>query len=62
MEESLGARAQRQGRRASDIVYLHDSCSKIFVMTLGYITIPLMSFTAFALILLLQIMQKKMEK
>ena len=38
------------------------SCSKIFVMTLGYITIPLMSFTAFMLILLLQIMQKKMEK
>lgn len=34
-------------------------CSKVFVMTYGYITIPLMSFTAFLLIFLLQILSRK---
>lgn len=35
------------------------SCSKLFVMNFGYITIPLMAFTAFALITLLYFVQKK---
>jgi disulfide bond formation protein DsbB len=31
------------------------SCAQVFVMNYGYITIPLMAFTAFGLILLLQL-------
>lgn len=34
-------------------------CAKVFVMTFGYITIPMMSFTAFLLIFVLQIISKK---
>lgn len=34
-------------------------CAKIFVMTFGYITIPMMSFTAFLLIFVLQIISKR---
>lgn len=34
------------------------SCSKLFVMNFGYITIPLMSFSAFALIILLVVASK----
>ncbi len=34
-------------------------CAKVFVMTFGYITIPMMSFTAFLLILVLQIISKR---
>lgn len=34
-------------------------CTKIFVMTFGYITIPMMSFTAFLLIFVLQIISKR---
>ncbi len=34
-------------------------CAKIFVMTFGYITIPLMSFTAFLLIVVLQIISNR---
>ncbi|WKZ25381.1 MAG: disulfide bond formation protein B [bacterium] len=33
-------------------------CAKVFVMTFGYITIPLMSFTAFLLIFLLQLLSR----
>lgn len=35
------------------------SCSKVFVMTFGYITIPLMAGTAFVLLILLAIAAKK---
>lgn len=38
------------------------SCSRVFVMNLGYITIPLMAFSAFLLILLLQIISKLRQK
>lgn len=38
---------------ACDVVGLTVSCSQRFVMSFGYITIPLMSLTAFALILVL---------
>lgn len=38
------------------------SCSKVFVMNLGYITIPMMAFTAFTLILLIQILKKNADK
>ncbi len=34
-------------------------CAKVFVMTFGYITIPMMSFTAFLLIVVLQIISKR---
>lgn len=34
-------------------------CAKIFVMTFGYITIPMMSFTAFLLILVLQVISRR---
>lgn len=34
-------------------------CAKIFVMTFGYITIPMMSFTAFLLIFVLQVISKR---
>lgn len=34
------------------------SCSKVFVMTFGFVTIPLMSATAFAMIILLMINKK----
>lgn len=34
-------------------------CAKIFVMTFGYITIPMMSFTAFLLIFVLQIISNR---
>ncbi len=34
-------------------------CAKVFIMTFGYITIPLMSFTAFLLIVVLQIISKR---
>lgn len=37
------------------------SCSKVFVMNLGYITIPLMCFTAFVLIILSLSLWKKPE-
>lgn len=35
------------------------SCSKVFVMNFGYITIPLMAFSAFLLIILLMVAYKK---
>ena len=35
------------------------SCSKIFLLTFGYITIPLMSFTAFAVIIILQLIGRR---
>jgi len=35
------------------------SCSQVFVMSFGYVTIPLMAFTAFILILMLQIVIKR---
>ncbi len=35
------------------------SCSKIFVMNFGYITIPLMAFTAFVGIMIIQIVKKR---
>lgn len=35
------------------------SCARVFVMNFGYITIPLMAFSAFLLILLLQIVGKR---
>lgn len=38
------------------------SCSQRFVLQFGYITIPMMAFTAFILILLLQIIQKNLTK
>ena len=38
------------------------SCSKVFVMTFGYITIPLMAGTAFALLILLALAVKKGTK
>ncbi|MDO8435978.1 MAG: disulfide bond formation protein B [bacterium] len=38
------------------------SCSKVFSMSFGYITIPMIAFTAFLLILLLQILKKKVQK
>lgn len=38
------------------------SCSKVFVMTFGYITIPLMAGTAFVLLILLAIATKKSLK
>ena len=34
-------------------------CAKIFVMTFGYITIPMMSFTAFLLIFVLQVISRR---
>lgn len=34
-------------------------CAKIFVMTFGYITIPMMSFTAFLSIFILQILKSR---
>lgn len=42
-----------------DAVGVSISCSKLFVMSLGYITIPLMAFTAFLLIILLMLVSKK---
>ena len=36
-----------------------ESCSKLFFMNFGYITIPMMSLTAFLFIFLLQIVSKK---
>lgn len=41
-----------------DAVGYSVSCSRVFVMNFGYITIPLMAFTAFLLILLLQAVNK----
>lgn len=38
------------------------SCSKVFIMNFGYITIPMMAFTAFLLILLLQIIGLRVRK
>ena len=38
------------------------SCSQRFVMNFGYITIPLMSFTAFLLIILLQLTKRGYNK
>lgn len=38
------------------------SCSKVFIMSLGYITIPMMAFTAFALIFLLTLAYKKADR
>lgn len=38
------------------------SCSKVFVMNLGYITIPLMALTAFVLIIVSLLMWKAPEK
>ncbi len=38
------------------------SCAKSFVMTYGYITIPMMALSAFALVILLMVTQKKMAK
>ncbi len=35
------------------------SCSKVFVMTFGYITIPMMAATAFIVLILLAIVQKR---
>ncbi len=35
------------------------SCSKVFTMSFGYITIPLMAFTAFALLFALQMVNKR---
>lgn len=37
-------------------------CAKVFVMTYGYITIPIMAFTAFLLIFILQLLIKKHDK
>jgi disulfide bond formation protein DsbB len=36
-------------------------CAKVFVMTFGYITIPMMSFTAFLLIFILQLISNKYQ-
>lgn len=33
-------------------------CAKVFVMTFGYITIPMMAFTAFLLIFILQLLSR----
>ncbi|MEK7195546.1 MAG: disulfide oxidoreductase [Patescibacteria group bacterium] len=38
------------------------NCSKVFVMNFGYITIPLMAFSAFALILTLGILNRVQSK
>ena len=38
------------------------SCSKVFTMNFGYITIPMMALTAFLLILLMQVIKKKSDK
>jgi len=38
------------------------SCSQVFVMNFGYITIPLMAFTAFALIVMAQTIGKRAGK
>lgn len=38
------------------------SCSKIFFMEFGYITFPLMALTAFILIIILQLLNKKFGK
>lgn len=38
------------------------SCSQRFVMNFGYITIPLMAFSAFALIVLLQLIRRRYNK
>src|SRR3989338_7068777 len=38
------------------------SCSQRFVMEVGYITIPLMSFTAFALIIIFSLYRKNFSK
>ncbi|MBI4250324.1 disulfide bond formation protein B [Candidatus Uhrbacteria bacterium] len=38
------------------------ACSKVFVMNYGYITIPLMAFSAFILIFLLSIIRKNFER
>ncbi|OGF23898.1 hypothetical protein A3H66_01205 [Candidatus Falkowbacteria bacterium RIFCSPLOWO2_02_FULL_45_21] len=35
------------------------SCSERFIMQFGYITIPLMSLTAFLMIILIMVLQKK---
>ena len=35
------------------------ACSKVFVMNLGYITIPLMAFSAFVLLIILALINKK---
>jgi len=37
------------------------SCAKVFVLQFGYITIPLMAFTAFILIMLLMILGKRTQ-
>ncbi len=36
------------------------SCSQVFVMNFGYITIPLMAFTAFALLITLTLIERRM--
>jgi len=38
------------------------SCAQIFTMSLGYITIPLMAFTAFVMIMLLMAVKKRSNK
>lgn len=38
------------------------ACSQRFVLNFGYITIPMMAFTAFALIVTMMIVTKKVEK
>lgn len=38
------------------------SCAQIFTMGLGYITIPLMAFTAFVIITLLMAVKKQSKK
>ena len=38
------------------------SCAQIFTMSFGYITIPLMAFTAFSLIILLMVVKKQSNK
>lgn len=44
---------------ACDVVGYSVSCAKLFVMQFGYITIPMMSFTAFLLVVLFMFLNKR---
>lgn len=46
---------------ACDVVGYSVSCAKLFVMQFGYITIPMMSFTAFLLITLFMFVNKRLD-